>query len=336
MEAKWLEDFIALADTQSFTAAAERVHCSQSALSRRIRSLEEWVGSELIDRDAYPLRLTGAGQRFYTVAIGLRGSLEAARQIARRDASSPAEPLRVQVLPDLHPSIAARLLTPEMGVPGMGAPVEQRTQIHAAPLDQSLASLAEGSADLLLLHQHARLPMVMDPLRFESVAIELDSFSLYCSRSLRRPGTGGEATLPFISHAPACYLAQVEALLLSSPREQARVRVVCEADTPAAVLAMVRAGIGIGFVPGSWLGADAAEQDIAPLGPPWEATLQVCAVRATRTSRRTSDAQRRRTVDALWSRLLCRSSELGHRSSFGQRASMRNWAPGPVPQVSHS
>lgn len=71
METKWLEDFLCLAEKRSFSLAAGCRHVTQSALSRRIRALEEWAGVELIDRSCHPLQLTVAGQLF----------LEQARQL---------------------------------------------------------------------------------------------------------------------------------------------------------------------------------------------------------------------------------------------------------------
>ena len=61
MEAKWLEDFLSVARTGSFSLSAAERHITQSAFSRRIKSLEQWVGVALIDRSSYPTRLTAAG-----------------------------------------------------------------------------------------------------------------------------------------------------------------------------------------------------------------------------------------------------------------------------------
>jgi LysR family transcriptional regulator, hypochlorite-specific transcription factor HypT len=58
MELKWLDDYIALIDSGSFSAAAARRHVSQPAFSRRIQMLEEWLGVTLIDRTRKPLQLT--------------------------------------------------------------------------------------------------------------------------------------------------------------------------------------------------------------------------------------------------------------------------------------
>jgi LysR family transcriptional regulator, hypochlorite-specific transcription factor HypT len=58
MELKWLDDYIALMETGSFSVAAERRHVSQPAFSRRIQMLEAWLGVTLIDRARKPLRFT--------------------------------------------------------------------------------------------------------------------------------------------------------------------------------------------------------------------------------------------------------------------------------------
>ena len=50
MQLKWLEDFTALAQARSFTRAAELRHVTHPAFGRRIRALEAWAGTPLVDR----------------------------------------------------------------------------------------------------------------------------------------------------------------------------------------------------------------------------------------------------------------------------------------------
>ena len=64
MELRWLQDFLMVAETGNFTRAAERRNTSQAAFSRRIKSLEAWLGFDLIDRSVYPTQLTPQGERF--------------------------------------------------------------------------------------------------------------------------------------------------------------------------------------------------------------------------------------------------------------------------------
>ena len=62
METKWLEDFVSLAETRSFSRSAQLRHVTQPAFSRRIQALEAWAGTDLVDRSSYPTRLTPAGE----------------------------------------------------------------------------------------------------------------------------------------------------------------------------------------------------------------------------------------------------------------------------------
>ncbi|PRD17766.1 UNVERIFIED_CONTAM: yjiE, partial [Trichonephila clavipes] len=68
LESKWLEDFVALAATRSFSQAAVKRFVTQPAFSRRIRSLEEALGLTLINRTRTPVELTEAGQLFLVTA----------------------------------------------------------------------------------------------------------------------------------------------------------------------------------------------------------------------------------------------------------------------------
>jgi DNA-binding transcriptional LysR family regulator len=83
LDLEWLEDFLALAESGNFSRAAQVRSIAQPAFSRHIRSLEEWVGVDLVDRSAHPAALTAAGQRFQPLLEDVLASLEAARIKAR-------------------------------------------------------------------------------------------------------------------------------------------------------------------------------------------------------------------------------------------------------------
>jgi hypothetical protein len=83
METKWLEDFVSLAETRSFSRSAQLRHVTQPAFSRRIQSLEAWAGVDLVDRSTYPTRLTPAGTTLYGQALEVLQALQSARTILR-------------------------------------------------------------------------------------------------------------------------------------------------------------------------------------------------------------------------------------------------------------
>ncbi len=67
-----LKGFLAIAEYQSFTAAADRLYISQSALSQQIKALERELGFVLFDRSSRRAVLTEAGRSFYQNALKMQ------------------------------------------------------------------------------------------------------------------------------------------------------------------------------------------------------------------------------------------------------------------------
>lgn len=88
MNLKQIEYALAVAETGSFTRAAERCHVVQSALSHQVARLEEQLGTALFERSSRWVRLTAAGEAFVPSA---RTALEAARRIADEVAAACGE-----------------------------------------------------------------------------------------------------------------------------------------------------------------------------------------------------------------------------------------------------
>ncbi|MBN9271756.1 MAG: LysR family transcriptional regulator, partial [Mesorhizobium sp.] len=63
-----LQTFIAIADTGSFTRAAEEVHRTQSAVSMQMRRLEERIGKPLFEKDGRLNKLSEEGDRLLAYA----------------------------------------------------------------------------------------------------------------------------------------------------------------------------------------------------------------------------------------------------------------------------
>jgi LysR family nitrogen assimilation transcriptional regulator len=71
MELRQLRYFVAIADSGSFTKAAERVFVAQSALSYQLAQLEAELGAALFERSHRGVLLTEAGQRFFPHAVSI-------------------------------------------------------------------------------------------------------------------------------------------------------------------------------------------------------------------------------------------------------------------------
>jgi len=94
MELNWLDDFIALAEFESFSRAAKFRNITQPAFSRRIRSLEEWLGVDLFTRTYQGATLTPAGREVLSSAQELSRRFYQFRTKAREAAGKEQRLLR--------------------------------------------------------------------------------------------------------------------------------------------------------------------------------------------------------------------------------------------------
>ena len=67
-----LENFAVIVECGSLAKAAEKLYVSQSSLSQYLKRLENSLGIALFDRSVVPMRLTYAGERYYTYVNSLR------------------------------------------------------------------------------------------------------------------------------------------------------------------------------------------------------------------------------------------------------------------------
>ena len=103
-----LRVFSIAARHMSFTKAADELHLTQSAISHRVRALEEELGVPLFDRLPRRLELTRAGQ---VLAQGVDQAVaDITRTIASLDLGDDARRLSVTLLP----SVASRWLVPRL------------------------------------------------------------------------------------------------------------------------------------------------------------------------------------------------------------------------------
>jgi DNA-binding transcriptional LysR family regulator len=103
-----LRAFVAVADAGTFTAAADVVGRSQSAVSQKIRRLEELIRQPVFDRTSRSLSLTGPGGQ---LLVGARRMLDLNDDVMRSlELPRPAGRLRVGICEDFVPLQLSRLL----------------------------------------------------------------------------------------------------------------------------------------------------------------------------------------------------------------------------------
>jgi DNA-binding transcriptional LysR family regulator len=103
-----LRAFEGVAKYSSFTAAANALLISQSALSRHVIALEKLIGAQLFERKPHALVLTKAGQHLLPAVMKSFDRLEYALDDLRNDGAPAMRTLRVQ----MPPSFALHLAVP--------------------------------------------------------------------------------------------------------------------------------------------------------------------------------------------------------------------------------
>jgi len=125
-----LRYFVEIAQSRSFSRAAEHLAVAQPALSQNIGALEEDLSVRLFVRHAKGVELSAAGQRLFAQAVDLLGRVDALKaQVAGGDgeASRPAGPVRLapllRAVAEQHPGIALTV--------GEGMSAEVRMQVES-------------------------------------------------------------------------------------------------------------------------------------------------------------------------------------------------------------
>ncbi|MFC0597727.1 LysR family transcriptional regulator [Streptomyces palmae] len=103
MDLQQMRYVLAVAETASFTRAAEHCHVVQSALSHQVARLEKELGARLFERTSRRVRLTTAGEAFLPAA---RQALEAAER-ARAEVAAATGEVRGRLALGTIPTVAA-------------------------------------------------------------------------------------------------------------------------------------------------------------------------------------------------------------------------------------
>lgn len=147
-----LRYFVEIAESGSFSAAAERLYIAQSALSRQIKELEQQLATPLFERTARQPRLTAAGLAFLDRARRLLADLDKAERLASEIGQGLRGSLRLN-----HSStvpLTGRLLERLGGYlddnPGVSLEIAQQSS------EAQLEDIAEGRLEIGLL----RLPVL--------------------------------------------------------------------------------------------------------------------------------------------------------------------------------
>ena len=248
MNLTFVRYFLAVAETGSFTTAAERCHVTQPTLSAGVARLEEEVGSRLFERGRRAA-LTAAGQKFLPHARAMVEEWRLAR--AEQRSSRRQRLVRVAIGTTLPIQAAIRWL----------AAAQQRVTFDVEVSEGAAEVVAErwrrGRCDIALFP-------VREPLAADNAAQLLREPYLLAAASDHRVATRDRWSVNDLADTPFVLRAACEATPDATRRfaaEGVRPRVVLRSADEERCAAAVLAGLGVCLMPRSLLrpGMAAAE-----------------------------------------------------------------------------
>jgi DNA-binding transcriptional LysR family regulator len=264
METKWLEDFISLAETNNFSRSASQRHVTQPAFSRRIQSLENWLGTDLVDRTSYPTRLTPAGLVFYEQALEMLGQINGVRELLRNKRAAAMTSIDLAVPHTLSLTFIPKWITQ---LETDFAPINSR--LMALNVHDAVLQLVEGGCDLLLCYHHPRQPVQLDPGRYDMLVLGREALRAYARCDKARtpeftlPGTRQDP-LPFLSYTNNAYLGRMVELILADTKTALHLENHYETDMAEGLKMMALEGRGIAFLPESAVTRELKQKLLAP------------------------------------------------------------------------
>jgi DNA-binding transcriptional LysR family regulator len=256
----WLEDFLALAGTGSFTRAAEDRHSSQPAFSRRIRALEEWIGAPLVDRSTQPARLTEVGQWLRGVAEELVARAARLPGEAQQVLEASSGMLRIASTHALSFTFLPRWLRDLEPVLTLG-PVALTSDVLA----RCEAQMQEGKVHFVLAHAHPRVPGSLDGDAYLSVVIGKDrlipvSKPTPSGQSLHNIGKkAAKGGVPMLAYTEESGMGRVVRAVLGRRLEAISAHAVFTAHLASVLRSMTLDGRGIAWLPHTLIENDLEE-----------------------------------------------------------------------------
>ena len=275
MDIEWLEDFLVLSDMSSFTRAAHARNVTQSAFSRRIRSLEDWIGISLVDRDTVPPRLTMAGHLFR----------DAAREMVRQlQDTRIALGHRSKVFSGIKLFVAQSLV--QQALPEWIHQINQRISglkfdIQAGETYEGVIALSSGRCDLLMAYHSPLVPMSIDEKLSPSITLGKDKLVPVSQADefgspMHRLIESKLRHLPLLSFPPETFFGRICNGIIRFRPSDPNFNVMVQSANARVLHTLALEGLGIAWLPERCIANDIAKRRLALAGgDEWSAKIDI-------------------------------------------------------------
>jgi LysR family transcriptional regulator, hydrogen peroxide-inducible genes activator len=254
MEIHQLTYFVAVAETGSFSRAAERCNIAQPSLSQQIQKLEQELGEPLFDRLTRRVVLTDAGRNLLPRAVSILAELQDIKHAMKQESDVSHGTLNVGFIPTIAPFVLPKVIKRfSHDFP------QSRLAVHEDFTEALIRDLVDGKLDVGITSTpiHNRLirteELLSEPLlvassktndiitRAEIHVKELDDF-------------------PFIALSEMhCLGEQVQSFCYQQHLEM---KIVCQTTQLSTVQNCVATGLGVSLVPKALAIGDISKQVI--------------------------------------------------------------------------
>ena len=247
MDIKWLDDYMTLVECGNFTRAAERRFVTQPAFSRRIKSLENWLGVELVNRNAYPMKLTAIGSDYVEpIRKLLKDTYDLRTEIQER--AGRGERIIVSTQHSLSVSFCPKwygMISPYLG--------NNRIRINAGNLYDSLDAFLAKQSEFLLCYS---TPDILPQLeRHDLRCLKLGQEQLVPVTTVTDEGRPlfeltDIGVLPMVGYPPQSFFGDmILKECISDPIDDIKYDVVYETALSEGIKNMVLQGVGMAWLP---------------------------------------------------------------------------------------
>ncbi|MEE6166719.1 MULTISPECIES: LysR family transcriptional regulator [Mycobacteriaceae] len=241
MQIDWLIAFLAVVDHGAFTSAATQLYRSQGRISSYIASLEQYLSTQLFDRDHRPVRLTPAGEAFVPHARAMLEELESGRNAMASVQGLVRGDVALVTYPSASASFVPGVLTRfSSEYPGVRVELlEQAVLGIDATLDRGPALVAIRP---LLPAPRSAHGFESEPLWREPMRLVVPVGHAFSGRRSVQLAELAEQQLVLAGQ----HMHDTEAIrLLNGHGVEPRIRFL--SDQPQGLVGLVRAGLALGF-----------------------------------------------------------------------------------------
>lgn len=284
MELKWVEDLVVLVRSGHFARAAELRSITQSALSRRIQSLEQWVGAQLVDRSRHPIALTPAGREFLGPAQEIVKQAYDAQAAASNSLYASNSEVRINTLHSLSVRLVPKLIAEMQASLGY---FDVSVDSSARSLEDDMQSLRNELCDFFICVRNPAYEFGIDPNKFMSISIAHDRMRPYARDKtlFERFSPDSDEIVPLLSLYRSSTSARTMQSMLAATPFQSRLKTVYRASLTESLKQAALLGMGIAWLPDS-LACDGTEGgQLHAYKGGYEVNLEIKVIRASNNNR---------------------------------------------------